>query len=69
MNGFIEVTDRENCRKTLISKNKIIDITVERNGYVFITVVVDCEGNPLGIETVETYEQIKQLLFGEVAQC
>ena len=63
MKNFIEITDKEDSKKTLVAINKILDVTIDNDGSTFIALGADNDGIPYGINTVETYEQIKQLLI------
>lgn len=63
MKGFIEVTDKTDNSIILLPIDKIVDIMRTPDGEVFVDMVVNAKGETLGINTVETLDEIKQKII------
>lgn len=63
MKGFIEITEKvDNCKR-LLAIDKIIDVEQRSDNTAFISTLINNDGDVLGVNTVETYEQIKQKII------
>lgn len=63
MKGFIEITEKvDNCKR-LLAIDKIIDVEQQSDNTAFISTLINNDGDVLGVNTVETYEQIKQKII------
>lgn len=63
MKGFIEVTDYDGGMKVLCPIEKITAIVNDENFGVFIEMGIDGKGESSGIVVMESYEEIKRMLF------
>lgn len=63
MKGFIEVTDKSDNSLMLLPIDKIVDVLRTPDYEVFVDMVVNSKGETLGVNTVETYDEIKQKII------
>ena len=59
MKGFIEVTEKEDGNKRLLAVDKIIDVEQQSDNTAFISTWINNDGDVLGVNVVETYDEIK----------
>lgn len=69
MRNFIEVYDKDEKTKVLISLRAINTVSVDADNYTFIELKRDNDGNSYGVKTEESYQTVcNKIYYAQVAK-